>query len=69
MFVEILLCFGIIACFSYKWFKAKANYFIDRNVQYDKYFPLYAILEAIVIKKSSILDLIIDKYKQFDGEP
>lgn len=68
MFIETLALLAIIAFLLYKWAMPKYNYFVDRNVKYDKFVPLLGSFKDLILMRKSIIDLIVDFYNEFDGE-
>lgn len=69
MIIESIALLAVIALLLYKWAMAKANYFVDRNVKYDKYIPLLGSFKDIFLRTKSFNDMIIALHRKFDGEP
>lgn len=68
MFIETIALLAVIVFLFYKWTIPKSNYFIGRNVKYDKYIPLLGSMKGVFLRTKSINDVIIDLYKKFEGE-
>lgn len=68
MIIETIALLVVIGFLLYKWESKKANYFVGRNVKYDKYKPLIIMIKDIALRKKSVNEIIVDLYRKFDGE-
>ncbi|KAL5283301.1 hypothetical protein ACFFRR_005903 [Megaselia abdita] len=68
MIIETIALLAVISFLLYKWAMTKANYFIDRNVKYDNYIPLFGSFKDLLLRRKSFIDLIVDLHKKFEGE-
>lgn len=68
MFIEIAVLLAVIALLLYKKLKAKANFFVQRNVKYDKYRPSLWTFIDFLLQRKSFFDAIIEIYRKFEGE-
>ena len=68
MFFEIIILITLIVLLIYKLVRDKANYFIGRNVKYDKYVPILGSYREMSLKKISILEAMDNLYKKFPTE-
>ncbi|KAL5283300.1 hypothetical protein ACFFRR_005903 [Megaselia abdita] len=68
MIIETIALLAVIAFLLYKWTMTKANYFVDRNVKYDRFIPIFGSFLDIFLKRKSIIDMIVELHTKFSGE-
>lgn len=68
MWLEVFLLLSIAIYLFYLWATVNNDFFVKRGIAHKKPVVMFGNMWELVLRRKSIIDLVVDLYSEHDGQ-
>lgn len=68
MWLELVLLFSFAIYLFYIWATVNNDFFVKRGIAYKKPVFMFGNMWELVLRRKSIVDIVVDLYSEHDGQ-